>query len=202
MKVLMQAAERRDAGKQVNPVFPNRWSPRAMSGAPLAPDDLAALFEAARWAPSCFNEQPWRLVYALRDTPRWPEFLGLLTESNQIWARRAGALAVIASKETFTHGGKPNRTHAFDAGAAWMSLALAASLRGLVAHGMAGFDYERARQVVELPDGFAVQAMAALGHPGLIEELPEKLQPREVPSMRHPLEVTVMKDRFTQGDPS
>jgi nitroreductase len=147
-------------------LFLDRWSPRAMSGEVLAEEEILRLLEAAAWAPSSFNNQPWRFLYARRDGPRWAEFLGLLTESNRSWAKNAAALFVIVSKTTFDHNGRPSRTHSFDAGAAWENLALQGSRDGLVVHGMEGFDYEKARALLAVPDGYAVEAMAAVGRPG------------------------------------
>ena len=90
----------------VNPVFLNRWSPRAMSGEGISEEDLMSLFEAARWAPSANNNQPWRFVFARRDTPHWQPFLDLLVDLNRAWAFRAAALVVVVSKTTFDHNGK------------------------------------------------------------------------------------------------
>lgn len=171
----------------IDPLFVNRWSPRAMSGEPVSEADLLALFEAARWAPSSYNGQPWRFLYARRGTPHWDRFFGLLVEFNQSWVKDAGALVVIASRTTFEHNGKPARTHSFDAGAAWQNLALQGSLQGLVVHGMQGFDYDRAHQELGLPDDLQVEAMAAVGHPGPVENLPEGLREREQPSGRKPV---------------
>lgn len=168
----------------VNPIFPNRWSPRAMSGQEISRPELMSLFEAARWAPSSSNSQPWRFYFALRNTQAWSAFLSLLVEGNQVWAKNASALIVMVSKKTFEHNGKFSRTHSFDTGSAWVSLALQGSLNGLVVHGMAGFDYDKAKTLLELSDDFQVEAMAAIGKPGPKESLPEKLQAREVPSPR------------------
>jgi nitroreductase len=178
-------------------IFPNRWSPRAMSGEEIEHDELMSLFEAARWAPSAFNAQPWRFVYARRDTGYWNILFDLLVEANQVWARNAAALVVIVSDGLFEHNGKPNGTHALDTGAAWQSLALQGSLKGLVVHGMAGFDHQRAREVLGIPARFHVQAMAAIGRRGRVEELPEKLREREVPSDRRPVAETVFEGRMS-----
>lgn len=171
----------------LNPQFPARWSPRALADEPLTSVQMATLLEAARWAPSCYNEQPWRFAYALRGDERWQAFLGVLVEANRTWAARAGALVAIAARRHFERNGKPNPVHAFDTGSAWMSLALQASHMGLVAHGMFGFDMEAARRTFGLPDGYDLCAMAAVGLPGRAEELPQALREREVPSLRKPL---------------
>jgi nitroreductase len=181
----------------VDPLFVDRWSPRAMSGAALGETELMTLFEAARWAPSCGNFQPWRFLYARRDGDFWPAFLDLLKPSNQGWAARAGALVVIASRTHFDGDGRACVTHSFDSGAAWQNLALQASLMGLVAHGIEGFDYERARRVLRVPASYAIEAMAVLGHPGNPADLSESLQKRERPSSRRPLAEIVCEGPFS-----
>lgn len=168
----------------VDPLFPNRWSRRAMSGAHVDRATLMTLFEASRWAPSSNNNQPWRYAYALRSAEAWPRFLDLLVPGNRLWCENAGALIVMASKDTFDRDGKPSVTHSFDAGSAWMSLALQADMLGLVAHGMQGFDYGLAARIIRLPAGYTVEAMCAIGHPALADTLPENLRDREKPSGR------------------
>ena len=180
----LKTAPYRQPQYPVDPLFPNRHSPRAMSGAHVPRETLMILFEAAHWAPSSNNNQPWRFVYALRGSEAWPRFLDLLVPKNRAWCVNAGALIVIASKNTFDHNGKPSLTHSFDTGAAWMSLALQASLLGLVSHGMQGFDYAKAGETVGLPDGYSVEAMCAIGHPGSPETLPEELRGGEKPNGR------------------
>jgi nitroreductase len=180
----------------VDELFLDRWSPRAMSGEAVTEEELMTLFEAARWAPSSYNNQPWRIVYARRETGPWAVLFGLLVAGNQVWAKDAAALLVFVSKETFDFNGKPYPTHSFDTGAAWENLALQASLLGLVAHGMQGFDYERARVELNIPEGFRVEAMAAVGRPGDPARLPEKLREREAPSGRKPLSQIVSEGSF------
>lgn len=170
----------------VEPLIYRRWSPRSMSGEALAEHEIDALFEAARWAPSCFNEQPWRFLFARRDTPSWKTFFSLLVEGNQRWASNAALLAVVVSRRAFERNERESRTHSFDAGAAWQCLALQGSALGLVVHGMAGFDYEGARINLEVPDSYRVEAMIAVGRPGRIEDLDESLRERERPSDRKP----------------
>lgn len=171
----------------VDELFLDRWSPRAMSGAGVSVEELMTLFEAARWAPSSYNNQPWRILYARRETEQWPAFFGLLVEGNQAWAKDAAALLLFVSKETFDFNGKPYPTHSFDTGAAWENLALQATMLGLVTHGMQGFDYERARTELHIPEGFRVEAMIAVGRPGDPAQLPEKMREREAPSGRKSL---------------
>ena len=171
----------------VEALIVRRWSPRAMSGERLSEAELMSLFEAARWAPSSFNEQPWRFVYAERDGEHWPRFFDLLSEGNRRWAAAAAVLVVVLSRTTSERNGNPSRTHSYDTGAAWQNIALQGCAMGLVMHGMAGFDYERAREVLEVPDEFAVEAMIAVGRPAPAEVLPEPVRAREFPSGRKPV---------------
>jgi nitroreductase len=177
----------RKADHPIAELFLDRWSPRAMSGESVSEAELFTLFEAARWAPSSGNSQPWRIFYALRDSEHWASFLDLLVEANRVWCVRAAALVVMASRTTREGTDRPLGTHAYDTGAAWASMALQGSLGGLVVHGMAGFDYARARTLLRLPDDMAVNAMAAIGRPGRLEDLPEPLRARDTPSLRTPL---------------
>lgn len=178
--------------------FVNRWSPRAMSGDVLSDAQLMTLFEAARWAPSSYNNQPWRFLYAKRDTAHWPRFFDLLIEGNQRWAKNAAVLILIISTTHLAFNGSPSVTYAFDCGAAWQNLALQATALGLVAHGMQGFDYDQARDVLQVPDDYSVQAMLAIGKPGRIEDLPERLRGREQPSDRKRLSELVFEGGFPQ----
>lgn len=186
----------RVADHEIDPRFVERWSPRAMNGEPMSEADLLRLFEAARWAPSSANLQPWRFLYARAGTPHFERFHGLLVEANKPWTAHAGALIVVLSKTAFDNG-RPARTHSFDTGAAWMCVALQGASMGLVVHGMGGFDVDRARTELGAPDGFAVEAMIAVGHPGKIEHLSEKDRAREAPSGRKPVSELVFEGRFS-----
>lgn len=192
-----RGSSRRQPGYPIDPLFVDRWSPRAMSGAALTETELMTLFEAARWAPSCGNFQPWRFLYARRDTDFWAAFLELLKPSNQQWASRAAALVVVISRTQFDGDGRSCVTHSFDSGAAWQNLALQAWLSGLVAHGIGGFDYERTRRVLRVPSTYAVEAMIVLGRPGDKSQLGQQLQTREHPSLRKPLTETVCEGIFS-----
>ena len=192
----MPTINNRSVDHSVLPIFPQRWSPRAMSGEPVTEEELNALFEAARWAPSAYNNQPWRFLYARRDTANWNLFFDLLVEPNKVWCKNAGALLVILSKTTFDFNGKPSRTHSYDAGAAWGYFALQGSASGLVVHGMQGFDYDRARTVLAVPDDYQVEAMTAVGRPGRKEDLPEDLQKREAPSDRKKVDRIAWEGKF------
>ena len=178
--------------------FLRRWSPRAMSGQPLARGELFRLLEAAHWAPSSGNNQPWRFFYALAATPDFDTFCNLLVDANKVWCKQAGALLVVASRKVRGDKGQPARTHSLDTGAAWMSFALQAHLQGLVAHGMEGFDYDRAHSELELPDDLAVEMMIAVGQPGKVEDLPERYRAREEPSDRVPVATVAFEGKFRQ----
>ncbi len=186
----------RQSDYPIQPLILNRWSPRAMSGGSLSDEELMPLFEAARWAPSSFNGQPWRFILAKRETEHWKPLFELLVEFNQSWVKNASALVLIISHKTFEHNGKPSQTHSFDTGAAWENLALEGSARGLVVHGMQGFDYEKAKTVCNIPDDFQVEAMAAIGKPGKKEDLPPEIQKKELPSERKPLSELVMEGKY------
>ena len=193
---MIKGSEVRQAAYPIDNLFLDRWSPRAMTGEPIAQEDLMTLFEAARWAPSSYNNQPWRMLYARRDSELWPLFFDLLVESNQSWAKNAGALVLFISKTTFDKNGEPSVTHSFDTGSAWENLALQGWLKGLVVHGMQGFDYARARSELNVPEGYKVEAMIAIGKPGDPETLAPELREREVPSDRRPLDQTICEGKF------
>lgn len=187
----------RKAEYPIDDLFLRRFSPRAMSGEPLAKDELMRLFEAAHWAPSSGNSQPWRFVYALAGTPHFDRLHGLLADGNKPWCARAGALVVVCSR-TQADNGRTLRTHSLDTGAAWMGFALQGTLQGLVVHGMEGFDYDRARTELDLPSGFAVEMMIAVGHPGRIEDLPERYRARETPSDRLPVTSLLFEGTYSE----
>jgi nitroreductase len=186
--------EHREAEYPVDDIFINRWSPRAMSGDPVSKDELMSLFEAARWAPSSFNNQSWRFLYSLKGSDTWDTFFDLLLEGTQTWVKNAGALVVILSKTTFDYNGKPSKTHAFDSGAAWQNFALQGSINGLVIHGMQGFDYDRAKSELQIPGEYEVQAMAAIGKPGDPDDLPEALREKDIPSGRKNVSEIALED--------
>ena len=137
MNNLPDPMDHRRADRPIESIFLKRWSPRAMSGEPLTGDELMTLFEAARWAPSTYNEQEWRFLYARRDTPHWQTFFDLLMDANKVWCQRAAVLVVVLSHKVFERNGKPNPVHTFDTGAAFENLALQGTVMGLVVHGMA-----------------------------------------------------------------
>ncbi|WP_296254177.1 MULTISPECIES: nitroreductase family protein [unclassified Pseudomonas] len=185
------SANSRVAEYAIHPQFIERWSPRAFNDESIPQETLLSFFEAARWAPSAYNSQPWRFLYARRDTPDWERFLGLLNEFNRGWAQHASALVIIISKTTFTAPGASEETpalwHTFDTGAAWGYLALQASHSGWHTHGMAGFDQELTRTELKIPDDYALHAAVAIGKLGDKTTLADYLQAREAPSPRRPV---------------
>ena len=196
---MIKGSEVRRADFSIAPMLLNRWSPRAMSGESISHDELMRLFEAARWAPSSFNAQQWRALYTHRDTEHWQTFFDLLGEGNKVWAKNAAVLVVLISRTKFEHNEKPTRTHSYDAGAAWENFALQGFEQGLVVHGMEGFDYDRARQDLRIPQEFQIEAMAAVGRPGSKESLPEKLRERESPNNRRKVSESVSEGPFRRG---
>ena len=196
---MINALEHRQADRPVEPLFVARWSPRAMSGEPLTDDEMHTLFEAARWAPSTYNEQEWRFLYARRETPQWQTFFDLLVEGNQAWCSRAALLVVILAHKIFAKNAKPNPVHLFDCGCAFENLALQGTAMGLVVHGMQGFDFEKARTVLKVPDDYAVAAMFAAGRPGDPKQLPQHLQEREKPSDRMSVSQIICEGAFAFG---
>lgn len=191
----------------VETLFLHRWSPRAFVAEPIPEAQLMTLLEAARWAPSCFNSQPWRFLYARRDTPQWDTFVGLLTPDNQVWARNASALVFIVSNSLMKNPTRapdaigddawvPSHTHSFDAGAAWAQLGLQSTLAGLRAHGIIGLDMARTRQVLNVPDHYRIEAAVAIGRQAPVETLDYELQQKEHPSVREPLSVIALEGGF------
>jgi nitroreductase len=188
----------RQSQYDINPLLLHRWSPRAMSGEEISDTELMRLFEAARWAPSSYNGQPWRFIYAKRNSEQWGNLFNLMVDFNKSWTKNAAVLVVVISRKNFEHDEKPSVTHQFDAGAAWENLALQGETQGLVTHGMQGFDYEKARRDLSIPDTFDVLAMVAIGKPAPKEILPTDVQQREQASDRKPLSEIVMVGQFKE----
>ncbi|MFY7843441.1 MAG: nitroreductase family protein [Rhabdochlamydiaceae bacterium] len=187
----------RPKSTEINNLIYRRWSPRAMSGARLAEKELRALFEAARMAPSAYNLQPWLFLYAEKDSQEWATYFDLLVDFNKSWAVRASYLVAIVSEKTYGPEKKLSPTHSFDSGAAWMCMALEGADRGLVVHAMSGFDYEKAKTALKVPDSHQIEAMVAVGLHGESTELPPSLQEREFPSSRKPIEQIMKKGLFS-----
>jgi nitroreductase len=181
---------------EINDIMVNRWSPRSFLPEELSDKQIFSLFEAARWAPSSSNGQPWRFIFAKRNSQHWDGLFNLLVDFNKQWCANASVLVVILAKKTFEHNGQPIATRQFDTGAAWENLALQAISDGLYTHGMAGFDYEKARKDLAVPDDYEVVAMIAIGKIGPKEKLSPELQTREVPNTRKPLSELIMEGKF------
>jgi nitroreductase len=191
------------ADYQLDNEIGRRWSPRLFEeGRAVERDKVMALLEAARWAPSCFNEQPWRyLVFDGADREAMERARACLVEGNA-WALKAPVLMISVARDNFTRGEKPNRTAQHDVGLASENLALEAVEQGLVAHQMAGFDTERARDEFNIPAGFTVLAMIALGYPyrGSLDDLDETTRAKEL-AARSRLAVGKIAFAGTWGEP-
>lgn len=177
----------------IDPLFVNRWSPRSFLEKPVPEHILMKLFEAARWAPSAFNHQPWRFIVLQSEEDR-ENIYPCISTNNLAWCKKAPVLVMIISDTT--RNDSFNYSHAFDTGAAWAQFALAASLEGLVTHPMTGFDFDQARKILNIPETFALQALVAVGYQGPAEALPEHLQEREKPNDRRPVEQSVYFGSF------
>ncbi|MDB5665981.1 nitroreductase family protein [Cypionkella sp.] len=179
----------RTADHPIHAQFTSRFSPRGFTAKSLTEREVLALLEAARWAPSASNNQPWRFAYGLRGDEAFTKIADSLVPFNRSWAEKAAALIVVASRSTVTKDGAEVfvPTHVFDTGAAWGYLALQAHHAGLVAHAMAGYDASVLAANLNLPEGYQLHAIVAVGEHGDIEKLPEVLQAREVPSDRFAL---------------
>lgn len=174
--------------RAVDPLFLERWSPRAFDASVMPQEDIDTIFDAARWAPSAFNYQPWRFLYASRDSADWQRFVSLLMPFNQSWVERASVLIFILSDTLMARPGSDETTplysHSFDAGAAWALMALQATRLGYHSHGMTGVDFDKARAELAVPDRFRIEAAVAIGRIADKSVLPEALQAREEPSDR------------------
>ena len=188
--------QKRKTEYDIDKIFVERSSPRAMSGEEISDSELMPLFEAARWAPSNSNNQPWRFVYAKRNTENWDKFFDLLMEGNKTWAKNASALVIMLSRKRMEYKDYPNKTHSFDTGSAWMSLAIEGARRNLVVHGMGGFDYDKAKEMLGLTDLYNVEAMAAIGKYADKKVLTPKDQEREKPSLRKKVNEIAFEGKF------
>jgi nitroreductase len=181
----------------------NRWSPRAFAEKLVPPEVLRSLFEAARWAPSSNNEQPWAYLVATKDSPEnFAKMLGVLVEFNANWAKHAPVLALFVAHLKTQRDGKPNRVALHDVGSASAQLTFEANARGLQVHQMAGFDAEKARETFAIPPDWEPVAAMAIGYPGDPESLPEKLRDRELaPRTRKPAGEFVMSGSWGHTAP-
>ncbi len=190
-EIQVTIANGRTADHPIDPIFLERWSPRTFAIESISEADLHTMLEAARWAASSYNSQPWRFLYARRDTRHWERFLSLLVPFNQSWAKNAAALVFFVSKSTMIspRSGKEafSPTHSFDAGAASGFFCLQATKMGWFAHGVAGFDHERAIAELAVPKSYDIEAVFAPGQLGHLASLPKDLATRETPTDRIPL---------------
>ncbi len=179
-----------------------RWSPYAFADRDVSTEDLGALFEAARWAPSSYNEQPWSYIVAVRSQPcQFEGLLSCLVEGNQAWCRNVPVLALGVVRETFTRNGRPNPAAQHDLGLASMSLVLEAAARSMVVHQMIGIVPDRARELYEIPEHSRALTGIAIGYLGDSSQLPDALRARDLaPRTRKPLGEFVFGARW--GDPS
>lgn len=187
----------------VHDLITERWSPRAFSDKAVASDVLQSLFEAARWAPSSSNEQPWTYIVATKDdAENFAKMVSVLVPSNASWAQHAPVLALAVVELSFAKSGTPNRNAQYDVGAASAWLTVEASSHGLFVHQMAGFDPDKARQVFEIPAGWEPLAALAIGYPGDAGSLPQPLRDREIaPRTRKPVSAFVMTGSWNKKAP-
>lgn len=197
----MTETNNRRADHAIDPLFLKRWSARSFKPEAMPEEHLLAMFEAARWAQSASNNQPWRFSYTLRDSDTWEQYLGFLVDSNRAWSQNASAIVIVVSKKhtSPTDGSEPkfNRTHDFDTGAATQAFTLQATMLGYIAHPMAGIDVDAIQQAFGLqPEDYTVECMIAVGKLAPKQDLPEKYQAREIQSQRKPLSEIAFKDGF------
>jgi nitroreductase len=165
--------------KKIHELITDRWSPMAFDDRPVEEDKIHLLFEAAKWAPSSRNSQPWRFIYATKEMPEYPIFLDLMSEYNQIWASTAPLLVLPLAQVISTYKNRPDRLAYYEAGMAVGNLLIQATALGLFVHQMGGYDFERAREVLAIPARFDPLTILAIGYKGDISKLPEKYAERE-----------------------
>jgi len=195
MSVISIGQKNRKTEVEVHHLFNGRWSPRSMTGEEMTREELLPLFEAAKWAPSSYNSQPWRFIIAHSKFDR-DKFLEFMVDFNKQWAGKAAALILVVSLKNFEHNGAFSSTHSFDTGAAWMSLALEGARRGYVVHGMVGFDFEKARLELKIPEEYHIEAMVAIGKLAKAKDLPKELVEMEKPSLRKPVSEIISWGEF------
>ncbi|THF84201.1 nitroreductase family protein [Cohnella fermenti] len=189
-------AQQRPTAHSIDSVNVNRWSPRSFLEKAIPEETLLSVFEAARFAPSAFNFQPWRFIVAASPEER-ERFYTFIGEFNLNWCKKAPVLFLIVSNTETEKG--PFPSHAFDTGAAWGTLAHEAVRQGLVTHAMTGFDFAKAREALGIPESYAIQALVAIGYQGPSDALPEGLAEREVPSPRKPVQEVLFQGTFGQA---
>jgi nitroreductase len=189
------------ADHPIHEIISDRWSPRAFGEESISRPTLLSLFEAARWAPSAYNDQPWYFMIAMReDREEFERMLGCLVEANQAWAHGAALLAIAVARMSYSHNGKPYRHAHYDTGQAVMSMALQATALGIRVHQMAGFDPEQARETYGIPEGHEALTAIAMGYPGDADRLPDELRQSELAERtRRPLTETLFKGAWGRG---
>jgi nitroreductase len=197
----MTKSNSRESEYSIDPKFLDRWSPRAFTGEIIEEAEVLTWLDAAHWAPSSANMQPWRFIYALKGSVYWETFVGLLNDANQEWAKNASALIFVISRSFTGAAGsseeKPSYTHSFDAGAAWGHLAMQARVSGFYAHGMGGIKHEQIKETFGIPHSYRVEAAVAVGRIADKSVLSERNQAREFPSQRKPLSEVAFNGHFS-----
>ncbi|KRG16240.1 nitroreductase family protein [Lederbergia galactosidilytica] len=192
----MNGKDYRQAIYNIDPIFLERWSPRAFSQQEVPEDILNGILEAACWAPSAANIQPWRFIIARNKGDR-NHFHSFINEGNLTWCKNAPVLILIMSKTSTERG--PSISHAFDAGTAWGFLSLEAAKKGLITHAMGGFNRDKAREKLGISDDYQLHAVVAVGYLGDMSELSADHQAREKPSNRRPLKETIFEGKFGES---
>ena len=193
--------DERSPGHPVDPIFINRWSARSFTGETMPEEDLLTMFEAARWAHSSANRQPWRFSYALRGEPDFEQYVQFLDDGNQQWAHKAAAIVIVISAKFTTPADgsapRPIGTHSLDTGCALQSFTLQAAMMGYIAHPMAGIERERIVAGLGIDqERYKIEAAIAIGRLADKQFLPEKYREREKKSGRRPLAETAFKGMF------
>ena len=191
--------ERNQAHPKVLDLIVERWSPRSFDQSAMPQEDLDVVLEAAGWAPSAFNAQPWTFLYAHRGDANWERFLSLLVDFNRTWAKDASVLVFAVSDSLMRKDGgetSQSHSHSFDVGAAWALAALQASAMGYHTHGMSGVHFDKAKTELNIPDDHRLEAAFVIGKKAPKENLPEALQAREVQSGRKPLDKIARAGNF------
>lgn len=189
---------KRIAEHQILDLLIKRWSPRAMSGEQINQELLNQLFEAARWAPSCYNIQPWRFIYAHKGSIAWQKMYDLQVDFNKKWTINSSVLVLVISYKLFPWNKEINHNHSFDTGSAVQNMCLQATSLDIVIHGMAGFDYDKARKEFKIPVDYNIEAMYAIGNPADKKVLPKELQDKEFLSNRNKIESFCFEDNFIE----
>jgi len=189
----------RKAAHPIDPVFTKRWSPRAFDATPMPREDVLTMIEAARWAPSAYNIQPWRFVYIGREDERWDDYVNVLNPFNASWGKDASALIFLASDTLVDQEDgepRPSGYHSFDTGAAWAQLSLQAAMMGYSAHAVAGVLFDEAKALMNMPERFKLEIAIIVGKRADPAKLPQDLQQREHPSNRLDLDEISFNGQF------